>query len=901
MMTSMFQHTFTLGIREQHQHFVVQAFDGDALLHVHEWLTPLCFLHEASLYGMTVIQDDVTALVPTSMLLDLLHDDFKHPFIELAADDSISATILNQLRDALPLWRTRDVWQYMHDNGQWQFPQGGDYTYLERSIYDELQRHDISISSLPSLLPLFQQNWPLQAAVDHQETQLAFRLNEPELDGDWLLEAVVQGKRAGSYWVPAVKKRLLPIHDVLPPKWAHAADDIAQQQARALPLLSIAQGESNTHFFRKLLSDAELRQFLQHDVPNLQAFGYFVVLPAWLKDLKKTKLRTAITASTGKSQASLNDALEFNWQFSINDETMSAEQFRRLVGENREFIRVGSQWFQIDDEWLAQMKKVMEQTENSKWTVRDLLFREVQEELTELVDEVDEQESPTLQLHIQASLHNYLQQLENKEGLPPIPTPAALQANLRFYQQQGFEWLTFMRKQQFGACLADDMGLGKTIQLLTYVLHLFDEQPDANAVLIIAPTSVLGNWQREIERFAPSLHVYTHYGSTRVKEDFADTLKNERPHIVLSTYGTVTQDAEYFRDYIFSTITLDEAQSIKNMQTQQSRAIRKLYADHHIALTGTPVENRLSELWAIFDFIHRGYFGSFKTFSDTYITPIERGDNEQKKEELRLKIMPFLLRRTKRDPKLLLNLPEKQEQHEYCPLSTEQAVLYESYIQNALDDLNNLTPFERRGRILKTLTKLKQLCNHPALFLKEDVRDAQSLLKRSEKLKRIISLAGDIVDNGEQCLIFTQYIGMGELLQLCLQELHGINAPFLTGATPKAQRDTLVEQFQAGAFPIFILSLKAGGTGLNLTAASHVLHADRWWNPAVENQATDRAYRIGQTRFVHVHKFITTGTIEEKIDKMLATKQALSEDLIQSSNWLTELADDELKELFTYA
>ena len=277
--------------------------------------------------------------------------------------------------------------------------------------------------------------------------------------------------------------------------------------------------------------------------------------------------------------------------------------------------------------------------------------------------------------------------------------------------------------------------------------------------------------------------------------------------------------------------------------------------------------------------------------------PIEKDESEKHKRILQMKIRPFLLRRTKRDPDLMLNLPEKQEKQEFCSLTAEQAALYEGFIEDTLVQLDQLTGFEKKGRILKMLSKLKQLCNHPALYLKEPFDEAKKELERSIKLKRIVQLAAEIVENGEQCLIFTQYIGMGQLLQHCFSELYDLDVPFLTGSMPKQQRDRLVENFQNGEFPIFLLSLKAGGTGLNLTAANHVLHADRWWNPAVENQATDRAYRIGQTQFVQVHKFITIGTIEEKIDKMIAMKSALSEELIQSSQWLTELDDAQLMDL----
>lgn len=649
----------------------------------------------------------------------------------------------------------------------------------------------------------------------------------------------------------------------------------------------------------------EVRTFLREDLARLQALGFDVVLPAWLKDLKQSKMRVRV--STGnlstKKVAGLDDILTFKWQFSMNGESISAEQFKKLVDEKREFIRIGTEWFRVDANWMQEMRALMQQAEDESWTVRELLFRELPEDLSPLEEEdADDalRDDPIFAFELQQSLKSYMEQLQEKKGLPAVPVPLSLNASLRPYQQEGFEWLVFMREQGFGACLADDMGLGKTVQLISYLLHIYDTTDAKEPSIIICPTSVLGNWQKELDRFAPSLTVHTHYQANRMKEDaFVRFIEQEKPHVILSTYGTVSQDAEFLQAIDWATVVLDEAQNIKNMQTLQSRSIRKLHGSHHIALTGTPVENRLSELWAIFDFIHKGYLGSFGRFNEQFILPIERDESEPHKQKLRAKIQPFLLRRTKRDPNLQLNLPDKQESHAYCALTAEQASLYEGYILETLDQLEQLTGFQKKGRVLKMLSKLKQLCNHPALYLKEPFEDAATMLTRSVKLERIVQMAAEIVDNGEQCLIFTQYIGMGQLLQHCFSEIYNVDAPFLTGAMPKQQRDRLVEAFQAGEFPIFILSLKAGGTGLNLTAANHVLHADRWWNPAVENQATDRAYRIGQTQFVQVHKFVTIGTIEEKIDKMLAQKSALSEELIQSSQWLTELDDDELRDLIS--
>lgn len=415
------------------------------------------------------------------------------------------------------------------------------------------------------------------------------------------------------------------------------------------------------------------------------------------------------------------------------------------------------------------------------------------------------------------------------------------------------------------------------------------------AALIICPTSVLGNWQKEIERFAPEMNVYLHYGSNRLKEaNFSE--KAQDVDVVLTSYGLSHLDSEEFESVQWSTIAIDEAQNIKNAQTKQSKAVRRLRGRHHVALTGTPMENRLSELWAIFDFTNHGYLGSLGQFQKRYIIPIEKDEKKDKIQQLQSLIRPFLLRRTKKDEEVALNLPDKLEQKEYCPLTAEQASLYEQLIHDTFEQIEKLTGFERKGLVLQMLGRLKQLCNHPALYLKEKSA-SRELLERSNKLEKLVELVDSVLDQGESCLIFTQYIEMGEMIRSALKKKFGIEVPFLNGSVPKTQRDTMIERFQNGEFPVFLLSLKAGGTGLNLTAANHVIHYDRWWNPAVENQATDRAYRIGQSRFVHVHKLICTGTLEEKIDAMLEKKQFLNDQIIQSENWITELSTDELRDL----
>ncbi|AXI01167.1 ATP-dependent helicase [Sporosarcina sp. PTS2304] len=877
-----------------------RAIDADMLV------SYLFYSDEQTLYGMLVPHRDNWLEVTVDELLRLFSTS-SHPYVHYAGATAEDEDILTGIREAATLWQDPALFSYIQANedGLSFAVQETDLSeragrYISLAVRGQLATLGVSMADFPVLLPHFQQyGWP------HSETtkfpfRIALRLTEPAIDEtDWLLETVLISER-GAQWTPAIRKVNSSIEEALPAKRKPYAQDIAERQAEMIGIFRSVELPEKDQFVHMLLNDAQVRIFIQEDLPLCQAFDYPVILPAWLKTVTETKLkiRTSAGMQSYRSSASLDQVLSFDWQFSLAGEQIDREQFQRMVDENREYIRAGDEWFHLDPAWLKRIRELMEQVDDGEWTVKDLLFHEVPEEIAPILEE-EEEEDPLLAFSMQQSLRQVMTMLQEKKGLPAVPVPTELQAELRPYQQEGFEWLHFMRDNQFGACLADDMGLGKTVQLITYLLYVHNVPETDTPSLIICPTSVMGNWQKELERFAPSLRVHVHYGTNRAREEQFEEI-HRQADIVLTTYGTATQDGEMLSAYTFASVTIDEAQNIKNLQTKQSRAIRKLRGIHHIALTGTPIENRLSELWAIFDFIHKGYLGSFRKFSEEFIVPIERDDLEAEKRKLRSRIQPFMMRRTKNDPALRLNLPEKLEQNEYVPLTTEQAALYESFVAETKFKLETLTGFERKGLILKMLSRLKQLCNHPALFLKEPPAPAAELMKRSNKTARIVSMAAEIASNGEQCLIFTQYIGMGQMLRQCLSELHGIDVPFLTGSMPKGQRDALVEAFQNGEFPIFILSLKAGGTGLNLTQANHVLHADRWWNPAVENQATDRAYRIGQTKFVHVHKFVTVGTIEEKIDEMLVEKAALSADLIHSSQWLTELNDRELDELLSF-
>ncbi|HVB73791.1 MAG TPA: SNF2-related protein, partial [Ktedonobacteraceae bacterium] len=447
--------------------------------------------------------------------------------------------------------------------------------------------------------------------------------------------------------------------------------------------------------------------------------------------------------------------------------------------------------------------------------------------------------------------------------------------------------------------VANNILCHNTIQLITLLLH---DREAANGTsqhgttLLICPMSIVGNWEREVQRFAPSLKVMVHHGHERLSgEAFAQEAKQN--DIVITTYALALRDREHLSLIDWEYVVVDEAQNIKNESAKQTQAIKSINGAHKIALTGTPVENRLSELWSIMEFLNPGYLGSATDFSQKFAVPIERYHNADRAETLKRVIQPFVLRRLKTDKAIISDLPDKMEMKVYCNLTQEQASLYEAVVKEMMEKIEQADGIERKGLVLSTIMKLKQICNHPAQF----VGDGSALPGRSGKLARLEEMLEEVLAAGDKALIFSQFAEMGTMLRHHLQETLGCEALFLHGGTTKKQRDAMVQRFQEErrAVPLFILSLKAGGVGLNLTAANHVFHFDRWWNPAVENQATDRAFRIGQTKNVQVHKFICVGTMEEHIDQMIEQKKELAESIVGSGeNWLTEMSTAQLKELF---
>lgn len=699
---------------------------------------------------------------------------------------------------------------------------------------------------------------------------------------------------------------------------------------------------------RSRLHDQEAWRFLTEDSVKLAEAGASVLMPGWWETVRKQKmlLKAKVRSSVGSkdSMFGMDSIIQFDWRMAVGGATLTEEEFRRLAEQQRRLVQVNGQWILLDPDMLEEIKKVMKRLQKKK----GLSFREALElhllggaDIGEASGEPSDGEADgrdaasmlRLEVELNSHLSRMVDQLQQTSSIPVASDPAGFQGELRRYQREGVSWMTFLRRFGLGGCLADDMGLGKTVQWIVYVLHLKENGLLDTPALLICPTSVIGNWQKELERFAPSLAVHLHYGTRRAKAEAFPASVNGAD-VVITSYALAHLDEEELAGMEWSTLCLDEAQNIKNVYTKQAGSIRKLNARHRMALTGTPIENRLTELWSIFDYMNPGYLGTLGEFRRTFVTEVEKG-NAEKTAQVQKLARPFLLRRVKKDPAIQLDLPEKNEMKSYVPLTLEQGALYESILKEMFDKVDRLPPMERRGLILATLTRLKQVCDHPLLLTKQtgegqdgegiaraaspgrrtsrrntagqesgnrgEAKGPNELVARSSKLSRLLEMVEELRTEGDKCLIFTQFVEMGHLLRNALEQELGEDVLFLHGGVSKSRRDEMIEGFQQlEKSGIFILSLKAGGVGLNLTAANHVFHFDRWWNPAVENQATDRAFRIGQTRDVQVHKFISLGTLEERIDQMIDKKQGLSQQIIGSGEgWITELSTDELRELFS--
>lgn len=578
--------------------------------------------------------------------------------------------------------------------------------------------------------------------------------------------------------------------------------------------------------------------------------------------------------NTSSSKMALDDILEFSYEIAIGNEKISLEEFNKLVEGSNGLVKYKNKYVLIDKE---ESKKIFEQI--AKANLKSLSRMElIHASMSGQLDQYD--------FDYDSAFAKIIQDFTKPVDVTP---PQELKGELRPYQMTGLKWLWTNVSKGFGVCMADDMGLGKTIQVISLILKMKEEGTLTKPVLVICPTTLMGNWMKELQMFAPALDAVVYHGAERkldVKHD-----------VILTTYAIMRIDVEELKKQNWGMIIVDEAQNIKNPDTAQTLAIKMLKADVKVAMTGTPVENRLTELWSIFDFINQGYLGSLRDFQKSYAIPIERFKENSRAAKLKMSISPFVLRRLKTDKHVITDLPEKMVLNDYCYLSKSQAVLYEKTLNEMMEKISGFTGINRRGNIFKLITALKQICNHPYQFLK----GGEMGKELSGKMDKCISTVQSILDNNEKTLIFTQYKEMGDILCKVINEECNTEPLFFHGSLSVPQRETLIERFQNDDdAKVMILSLKAGGTGLNLTSATNVIHYDLWWNPAVEDQATDRTYRIGQDKNVMVHRMITLGTFEEKIDEMLKSKKELADLAVyEGEKIITELSDEEIYEIFS--
>ena len=625
------------------------------------------------------------------------------------------------------------------------------------------------------------------------------------------------------------------------------------------------------------LSDEELGDLLGVAATRLAAAGVAV---HWPRDLAQDLSAAAVvrpapgSATDGTGFFESEALLQFRWQLAIGGDPLTEAEMDALAEAHRPIVRLRDQWVLVDPALVRKARK------------RELGLLDPVDALSVALTgtaEVDGETVEAVPVGALAALRDRL-----TAGIRPAEPPPGLRATLRDYQLRGLAWLDLMTSLGLGGCLADDMGLGKTITVIA--LHL--KRARTAPTLVVCPASLLGNWQREINRFAPGVPVRRFHGPDRTLDDLDGGF-------VLTTYGTMRSAAPTLAAADWGMVVADEAQHVKNPYSATAKALRTIPTPARVALTGTPVENNLSELWALLDWTTPGLLGPLKSFRARHARAVENGEDEEAVERLARLVRPFLLRRRKSDPGIVPELPPKTETDHPVPLTREQAALYEAVVRESLIAIETAEGMARRGLVLKLLTSLKQICDHPALYLKEDPSDpsAERLALRSGKLALLDELLDTLLAEDGSALVFTQYVGMGRLITSHLAS-RAVPVEMLHGGTPVPERERMVDRFQSGATPVLVLSLKAAGTGLNLTRAGHVVHFDRWWNPAVEEQATDRAYRIGQTQPVQVHRLITEGTIEDRIAEMLASKRALADAILGTGeSALTELTDRELTDL----
>ena len=739
------------------------------------------------------------------------------------------------------------------------------------------------------------QAWVRSGAVVGGRVRLCLRVHEPDRAPrtrrapGWRVELLAQDRDEPSLVVP-----LADVWEARSPFGPSAVEDTLLslgRLARVAPELAGALDEATPSDVT--VDDRTIVAVLRERAAGLDEAGIALLLPSWWSSRPQLGLRARASTSSPTAvtpgAVGMDQILSFSWEAALGDRRLTKADLAaltRAAEAKQSLVRVRGQWVEIDPDRISELLATIGTTGEA--TASELLRAGLGLDRLGLDDGlevtgVDATGVDWLSSLLDGALH---------ANVEPIATPADFDGELRPYQERGVGWLAFLGRLGLGACLADDMGLGKTAQLIATVLA----EPAGGPTLVVCPVSVLGNWERELARFAPQLRVLAHHGIDRHRTHRAAFAKRAvRYDVVLTTYSLLARDLEHLTTVDWGRLVFDEAQQIKNPGTAQTKAARQLRAHRRVALTGTPVENRLGELWSIMHVLNPGLLGSARSFRDRFALPIEADRDADATELLRRITQPFVLRRLKTDRTIITDLPDKIETIDRCPLTREQATLYRAVVDDLLDNAEQAEGISRRGKVLAGLLRLKQVCNHPAHFL----ADGSRLGGRSGKLTRTEELLEEILTEGDKVLCFTQFTAWGELLRPYLERHFGVESLWLHGGIRRKARDEIVQRFNQPDGPqLFLVSLKAGGTGLNLTAASHVIHLDRWWNPAVEDQATDRAYRIGQHRNVQVHKLVTAGTIEERIDEMITAKRELAERVVGTGeDWLTELSTADLRQL----
>jgi SNF2 family DNA or RNA helicase len=734
---------------------------------------------------------------------------------------------------------------------------------------------------------------------------LCFRLHAPEKQTDrWFLEFQVASRED-----PSTRISLLDFWQLTPAQQKKLRKKLSDQFEQHL-LMHLGYA---ARIYPKLWSGLETDEpigiqltvdeafdFLKELAWVLEESGYKVIIPSWWTpqgwQRAKIRLRASgrkpTTNNKNKSYLSLYTLVDYQYELSIDGEPVSEREWQKLVNSKSALVQFRGEWIELDRDKMQQMLEFWQthKQEHPELSLLDFM------KLTASADEFEVVHDQTLA----AMLHK----LNDTSQLEELPDLKQFQGELRGYQKRGVAWLHYLESIGFHGCLADDMGLGKSAQVIARLVHEREfaakqgrKRITPPPTLLIAPTSVVGNWEKEIEKFAPHLRSLIHHGSSRIQDTQQFMEQVSHCDVVITSFTIARKDQELLHTVQWQRLVVDEAQNIKNPKAAQTKAILKLPANHRLALTGTPIENRLLDLWSIFNFLNPGYLGKETQFRQSFEVPIQKNNDTARSTTLKKLVEPFILRRVKTDPTIIQDLPDKVEQKLFCNLTKEQASLYEALVRDVERQLQEVEGIQRKGLILSTLLKLKQICNHPRQFLQDG---SDFTPERSHKLDRLVEMVNEVIAENESLLIFTQFTEMGEAIEKYIKSTLHYNTYYLHGGTSRPKREQMIAEFQdPDTEPsVFILSLKAGGVGITLTKANHVFHFDRWWNPAVEDQATDRAFRIGQTKNVFVHKFVAIGTLEERIDQMIQDKKKLAGSIVGSDeSWLTELDNAAFKKL----